>query len=287
MPSDRRRRTLSKQRYGDRGFVLVTVLVFLVLLSSLAVRLLTDSLSASRSVNASTIVFREGLALDSALNRMNFALEHPTDPLLKAVRSDRNDARWRYDGFDIVITLEPESGKLDLNTADEALIESLARGLLDEDTSADLISRVGQWRQDGRRFELVEAALSPVNRLRGGVEKVRQAFTVFSGQRGFDPFSAPESLLRALPHLGSNVVDSILAARISRSLNARDLPPLIRQYAVPERPVYTIGAQLASDHDFARREAVIVVDPNSHRTQILLWRDVIKPLPLDTAVLPQ
>lgn len=275
------RNTESRDPTNEGGFVLLAVLLFLGLISALAVHIMATSLSMSRESAARSTTSRHILVLDAALNRAIHALENPDDRLLRVLRSSSTGASWQFDGTDVRVELSAESGKLDLNTADLPLLRSVIERLFTDDPAiADSIAnRLAEWRQQGRRFEFVEAVLSGADRLRDPVEAVRRSFTVVTGQAGFDPSSASELLLKALPGQSPQGSADLLAARSSGRLASVALSAQMQSLIVRERPIYTVGAELASSEIYARREAVVLIEPNSQAARVLSWRSIVKPLP--------
>ncbi len=271
----------SRGASNEQGFVLVTVLLFLGLISALAVQIIANSLSVSREAAARSTSVRQILVLDAALNRAIYALENPDDRFLRALRSSPNGAPWRFDCTDVRVVLVAESGKLDLNTADLYLLRSVVERLFEDDPAVaeGIVSRLMTFRQAGRRFEFPEAVLGGADRFRYPVDTVRQVFTVLTGQTGFDPATASELLLKALPGQTQESISELLVARASGRLATAALSAQLRSLIVRERPVYNVGAELASSEIHARREAVVAIEPNTQSARVLSWRSIVKPLP--------
>ena len=155
---------MNKSRLRDeRGFVLVSALLFIAIMSALVVRIMVDTLSVSRQAAAESQAARHVQVLDAALNRAIFALENPSDELLGKMRSTKGGVLWRFDGLKIRIDLQAESGKLDINTADPVLLRGVIALLFadDEAVAEAAIQRLSTWREAGRRFEFVEAGRPP------------------------------------------------------------------------------------------------------------------------------
>jgi type II secretory pathway component PulK len=273
---------MNKSRLRDeRGFVLVSALLFIAIMSALVVRIMVDTLSVSRQAAAESQAARHVQVLDAALNRAIFALENPSDELLGKMRSTKGGVLWRFDGLKIRIDLQAESGKLDINTADPVLLRGVIALLFadDEAVAEAAIQRLSTWREAGRRFEFVEALLRPADRLRHPVVNVRRVFTVLTGQTGVDPAAASDMLLSALPGQSRSEVEALRAARAAGTTRRLTSSHVLQNIIVRELPIYTVGAEIAADGSFSRREAAISIDLNTQNASILSWKTIVKPVP--------
>lgn len=273
---------MNKLRLGDKhGFVLISALLFIAVMSALAVRIMGDTLSAGRQAAAERHAMRHVQVLDSALNRAIFALENQSDELLGKMRSTSEGVLWRFDGVEVRIDLQAESGKLDINSADPVFLRGVIEHLFADEASvaAAAIQRLLASREAGRRFEFVEALLRPADRLRYPVESVRKAFTVLTGQTGLDPAAASLPVLSAILGQSRAEAAELRAARAAGAVSSMSSNPALQNIIVRELPIYTVGAELAADGSFARREAVISIDMNTQNAAILSWKTIVKPVP--------
>lgn len=236
----------------QRGIALMLVLWVLSVLTIMAGGF---ALSTRRALDQSqtALSLSEGLALaDGGINYAMFMLSHP-------------DAkqRWQSDGRPYVVRLPSgevrvrivdESGRLDLNVAQEATLRAfLTRALGDQELATRLTDAILDWRdQDslkrlhGAEIEGYRAAgrsPRPQNRpfvvpeeLAGvlGVTpqiaaRLSPLFTIWSGQDGFNPYKASEDMLRVVFAEDQN--------QIAQLLQLRTLPPGEQRPQIPLNPV--------------------------------------------------
>ncbi len=153
-------------------------------------------------------------------------------------RTDGTVYVWSFGGGDVRVSIQDEDGKIDLNAAPDELLRGLFLSVgLDEDASAALVDAIVDFRDEddlhrlngaedrdyadaglpyGAKdapFEAVEELQQVLGMTRQIYERVAPALTVHSGRRGIDPRVAPRAALLALPGVGSEEVESFLAAR--------------------------------------------------------------------------
>ena len=268
---------------------LVSVIWAVALLAIIAVSILwTDNTSAHLARNGFDLARIEAIA-EAAVSRAALAILAP-----------RPEARWRVDGtpydfsFDgtpMVLAIQDELGRIDLNRADGPVIAALLQSAgLDAQAAASLTDKILDWRD-----------ASPAKRLNGAKDRdyreaglgyrprngpfqnldelklvigmtpelfsrIEPALTIYSGKQFVDPGVAPRQVLLALPAMDDSKVANVIAARTGQFSGAATmLPTAGRAFAVAmriERPEGSVA-----------REAVIrMTDDPARPFWILSWR---------------
>lgn len=174
-------------------------------------------------------------------------LEQVLDPYGETMLRDAGEQRWpadgtvyawRFGGGEIIISIRDETGKIDLNAAGDELLKGLFLSVgLEEPEAAALVDAIADFRDpDGLRrlngaeddeyrdagfaygakdrpFDAVEELRQVMGMSRELYARVAPALTVYSGQSGIDPWTAPRAALLALPGVDSAAVEALLAAR--------------------------------------------------------------------------
>ncbi len=232
----------------QRGVALILVLWLTVMLTviagSFAYGMRNEAMAARNTVSWAQA---RSLA-DGAIHRTVFELMRPkVSPDVWA--ADGAVRVWEEDGARIAVRAIDESGKIDLNSAPDALLKGLlmTAGGVDEPTAARLVDAIGDWkdaddlrRPNGAEADDYKAAGSPylpanapfetvpeLQRVLGMTPalyaKLAENLTVQSQQAGINPTYASRATLLALPAATPEVVDAYLAQR--RDALAARLPP--------------------------------------------------------------
>jgi general secretion pathway protein K len=236
----------------DRGMALVVVLWAISLLSIMAG---SFSLSLQRESGLLTASEDRAKALALAEGGVNYAM------LMLSLPDPTR--RWRGDGTPyraklptglVHLRIHDESGKIDVNAAQEATLTSLfTRSLNDPDRAAALSDAIMDWRDpdDLKRIHGAESAeyqaagrgYVPQNRNFQALEEVQMVLgmspqlfaklapvlTIYTGQDGINPAKASREALLALPGLDEKTVDQYLELR-------RATPPNVPPPALPLPP---------------------------------------------------
>ena len=195
------------------------------------------------------------------------------------------------------VSIQDEGGKIDLNTAPDELLKGLFLSIgLDGDASAVLVDAVADFRDEDslRRINGAEdddylgfglgygakdgpfqtvAELQQVMGITQEIyERVAPALTVYSRQRGIDPRVAPREALLALPEVGSDDIDSLLAARAEQGEPA--VPVTTEHQTASRQRVFTIRAEAhtVSGAVFVREAIVEPLGDRDGLFRILAWR---------------
>ncbi|HEX3137283.1 MAG TPA: hypothetical protein VHT22_06720, partial [Casimicrobiaceae bacterium] len=209
---------------AQRGIALVLVLWLTALLTVIAggfAYAMRNEAQAARN----TMSQAQARALaDGAIARTAFELMRPrTIPGVWA--ADGLVHVWDEDGMRLAASAVDESGKIDLNTVPDALLNSLLQtaGQVDADTAARLVDVIDDWKDadDFRRPNGAEAAeyqaaglpykpanaafetVADLQRVLGMTPalfaRLADSLTVYSGAPGISPQFASRTVLMALP----------------------------------------------------------------------------------------
>ncbi len=155
------------------------------------------------------------------------------------------------DGYPVRIKLMSERGKVDINRADEALLQKLFGSVVDEiDRQQALVSAILDWRDSddlvhvngAEKEEYLQAGLNytPANRDFQQIEelqnllgmtaeiyqKIWPLITLYSGQKGVDLQRADKAVLLALTDLTEAQIDDYLQQRKQSMVLGLPTPPL-------------------------------------------------------------
>lgn len=174
---------------------------------------------------------------------------------------DKNEnTAWRVDGgiYEILTTrakirirLLSEAGKIDLNKADQRSLQNLLiNAPVDEEQQSKLLGAILDWRDPddlvsingAEKAEYEENGLSygPRNKPFNSIEELQLVLgmnktvyawieplvTVYSGQSMVDFKVATKEVLRTIPALDSDMINSYLLARVNSARNNLPTPPL-------------------------------------------------------------
>ena len=285
---------------AQRGIALVLVLWLTALLTVIAggfAYAMRNEAQAARN----TMSQAQARALaDGAIARTAFELMRPrTIPGVWA--ADGLVHAWDEDGMRVTASAVDESGKIDLNAAPDALLNSLLQtaGQVDADTAARLVDVIEDWKDadDFRRPNGAEAAeyqaaglpYKPANAAFETVADVQRvlgmtpalfarlagSLTVYSGAPGISPQFASRTVLMALPGATDAIVDTYLAQRAAALAAGQPLPVLPLAGAGAPVNVWRVRAEVtAPDGVVFVREAVMRQSPDPRRLPtVLAWQE--------------
>lgn len=289
---------------GQKGLALVLVLWVLSLLTimagsfTLGMRRETSIVAGIKNHARAMAVAESGLAMAEMM----------------LLNPDRNK-RWRTDGSiyqidsadaKVRIRLLSETGKIDINKADQALLQGLMNHApVDAEQQTRLVGAILDWRdtddlvhlEGAEKKEYHDAGLSyrPRNKPFQTIEELQMVLgmnesvfkwieplvTVYSGQPQVTVQQAAKEVLQVLPGLDTEQVDSYTAARLESATN--DLPvsafPSIsgQNDAVGQNKVLTLVSEaLLDDESSAVISAVIKQADEAQASpfQVLKWQHV-------------
>ena len=284
----------------QRGVALILVLWLTVMLTviagSFAYGMRNEAMAARNTVSWAQA---RSLA-DGAIHRTVFELMRPkVSPDVWA--ADGAVRIWDEDGARIAVRAIDESGKIDLNSAPDALLKGLlmTAGGVDEPTAARLVDAIGDWkdvddlrRPNGAEADDYKAAGSPylpanapfetvpeLQRVLGMTPalyaKLAENLTVQSQQAGINPTYASRATLLALPGATPEVVDTYLAQRRD-ALAARLPPPAFPLTGFASGPLnlWRIRAEVTmGDGVSFVREAVVRPGYQQRLMTVLEWQE--------------
>lgn len=285
----------------QRGIAIILVLWLTILLaviaSAFAYSMHTEAQAAR---NAVSLAQARGLA-DGAIMRVAFELMRPRT-LNETWQADSVVHYWDEGDAHIAVNAIDESGKIDLNSASDALLKGLfqSAGGLDVDAAQRVVDVIDDWKDadDLRRPNGAEApdyqaaglkykpanapfeSVAELQRVLGMTPTVYAAvvdsLTVFSKSAGINPAFASRAVLLAVPGATVEVVDAYLAQRQDALAQRLPLPvfPVAGAGAGPTN-LWRIRAEATTaDGVTYIREAVIRPggDP-LHPVTVLAWQE--------------
>jgi general secretion pathway protein K len=288
-------------RRDQRGIAIILVLWLTILLaviaSAFAYSMRTEAQAAR---NAVSLAQARGLA-DGAIMRVAFELMRPRT-LNETWQADSMVHYWDEGDAHIAVNAIDESGKIDLNSASDALLKGLFQnaGGLDVDAAQRIVDVIDDWKDadDLRRPNGAEApdyqaaglkykpanapfeSVAELQRVLGMTPTLYAAvvdsLTVFSKSAGINPAFASRTVLLAVPGATVEVVDTYLAQRQDALAQRLPLPvfPVAGTGAGPTN-LWRIRAEATTaDGVTYIREAVIRPggDP-LHPVTVLAWQE--------------
>jgi general secretion pathway protein K len=288
----------------QKGFALVLVLWVLGLLTIMA-----GSFALSMRREASIIAGIRNNAQAMAVAESGIAMAE-----MMLLNTDPNK-RWRSDGSiyqinsadaKVRVRLLSETGKIDINKADQALLQGLmTHAPVEEEQQAKLVSAILDWRDpddlvhiDGaEKKEYQDAGLSyqPRNKPFQTIEELQLVLgmnesvflwieplvTVDSGQPQVTVQLAAKEVLQVIPGLDMGLIDSYIAARLESAINDLPVPPFPsssgQNNAAGQNTVLTVVSEaLLDDESSAMISVVIKKSGETQATpfQVLKWQHV-------------
>ena len=221
---------------SERGFAIIAVLWGLAILAVISAAMITSSGVLQKEAYDNADSLRWEAIQDSLINETVLELldDHnpkpvPIDGTLRAVET-----------ADITgeISIQDESGRIDLNAAPREVLIALMRSSGVPLATADVLAdHIIEWRQVPDAKQLPGAAAAPyalagldyaprqgpfqrVDEVRlvlgmtpAVYDRIAPALTVYSGRKDFDPDLAPMAALLSLPGIDGELAAAIVAAR--------------------------------------------------------------------------
>lgn len=192
----------------ERGFILITAIWMLLLGASIVAILMVKNLHQSEQYSFEREQVAHKHARESAVETV------VADLLFNGPRSSfaqlPSEMRYSFDGIDVTVKVSSESGKIDVNQTDIALVERAMRGLgVGAQTCEAFLEQISASRAAERPFQSaleVAGALQQSGLCQGiGQEDLGQYFTAYSGLAQPRQGQMDQRLARALgqPDIGS------------------------------------------------------------------------------------
>ena len=299
------RRSIPRPR-RQRGIALILALWLTVMLTVIAS-------GFAFSMRSEALAARNMISMSQARAAANGAIERTVFEMSRTATSetwkrDGTAHTWKDGDVSLIASATDESARIDLNSANEALLRSLFInvGGADADLAAHIADAIQDWRDGddlkrpngaeesdyraaGLKYKPANAnfeTVSDLARVMGVTPaiyaKVADSLTVHSRLPGINPLTAPRSVLLALPNVTPDVVDAYLASRADALKANQPVPsfPPAQAYLSGAGPVWRVRAvaTMPDGVTFAR-EAVVNPSGDVHRPFVALaWLDQISPL---------
>jgi general secretion pathway protein K len=222
---------------AQHGIALIIVLWITTLLMLIASSFIYAMRTDVKIVTNSLARARLEAAADAAVQRGIFEMLKPQQ-LPNRWTTDGVAQSWSFEGVAVDVSMTDESGKIDINTASDALVRGLflAQGMKDEEAAA-ITDAIVDWRdQDslkrlhgaeeaeytaaGYAYKPANAAFQSIEELRLVMgmtpelfDKVAPLITIYSRQPGINASIALRGVLRAIPGVTDVLVDQYIALR--------------------------------------------------------------------------
>lgn len=223
-------------RNAQRGVALILVIwvmaLMAVLLGSFTLMARTENIEARHMFDGAQARYGAEAGLDRAV----YELRNP-DVTTRWV-CDGRPYEFDFDKAHVHVEILDESGKIDLNTADDTLLQSLFVSVgVDPNTAVSLSAAIQDWR-DGDDIPLPNGAEIDAYKSAGlsygprnapfqtdtevqqvmGMsydiyQRIEPAITIYSGSAQPNPAYAPIEALRALPGMTEDLAEQLIAAR--------------------------------------------------------------------------
>jgi general secretion pathway protein K len=286
----------------QRGIALVLVLWVVTLLAVIAGSFVYGARSTALTAGNQVSIAKARALADAGVYRGLYELAKPTS----------DGARWNADGRthsfgldegEISLVMRDETGKIDLNTANDALLKGLLLSAgLDEERANQVLDAILDWRDDDElvrpqgaerdQYEAMGLPYIPANAPFQAVaelqnvigvtpdlyRKLEGALTVYSRQAGINSTIAPRQVLLALPNASEENVNSYLAER-EEMLDAGLAPLAFPQAAGLETgatsQVYNLRsrAKAADGTQFVREAVVRLAQDPKRPFVIFVWQE--------------
>lgn len=233
---------------AHRGVALIIVLWVMTLLSVIALSFAQTMRTDVNIVSNSLARVKAETLADAAIERAIFELYKPQN-LDGRWNADGASREWSYRDLNVTITMQDETGKIDINRAHEQLMRGLLRsqGLTEADADK-LVDAIADWRDtDSLRRpngaeapEYTAAGLNyvPANAPFQAIEELKLVLgmtpelysrlaphiTIYSAVPGINEQVATRDVLRALPNVNDQLIDEYIARRDLARANRQPIP---------------------------------------------------------------
>lgn len=280
---------------------IVYVLWVAVLLAVVAGALMPTGKTAYHQAHNAIGEAKTAAVAEAAFNRAALALLQP-----------RAEARWQvngipqnftFEGTVMNVAIQDETGRIDLNQADEPLLSGLFRSVgLSAVSVSGLVDKVLDWRNTkptrrlngatdadyraaGRDSVPRNGPFQSIDELKLvlGVtpelfKQIEPAITVYSGRPFINPQVAPPQALRALPGMSADVVATQIAARMQAdnvqsygTTSATDVTNPLNSLA---GRAFTISVDVIRPEGVVSRQATIRITDNPSKPYWTLdWKN--------------
>jgi len=278
----------------QNGLALVLVLWVLSLLTimagsfALAMRRETSIIEGIRNNAQALAVAQSGIAMAEMM----------------LLNPDQN-TRWRADGSiyqinsndaKVRVRLLSETGKIDINKADQILLQALmAQAPVEEEQQTKIVSAILDWRDkddlvhingaEKKEYKAAGLNYQPRNKpfqnieelqLVLGIDKsvflwIEPLVTVYSGQPQVNVQLAAKEVLQVIPGLDKDLLDSYIKARLESAINNLPAPPFPsssgQNIATGQQMVLTLVSEALLDDDSSAMISAVIKKSDEAETQ--------------------
>lgn len=288
---------------AQRGVALVLVLWVVSLLAVIAGNF-AYSMRGEAQIARNLVSTAQARALaDAGIHRAWYELTRPPSDTQRWL-PDGIGREMNVPGAAVKVTIQDESGKIDLNIASDDLLKGLFRSVgLAEDASVALVDAIVDWRDPDklRRLHGAEEAeyraagkgyvptnapfetVDEIQRVLGMTPElyraVKPALTVHSKLAGVNPAASPREALLAIPGVSSAMVEQYLAIRLAAWGAGAKAPPFAAGSAYVTATagvsVYSVrSVATMADGSVFVRDAIARVTPDPRRPiAVLAWAE--------------
>ena len=236
------------KKNGQQGIAIIIVLWVITLLTLIAASFVTVMRSDIQVVTNSMGRAKAEAAANAGIQRAMFELFKPVNTPERWA-ADGVPREWTYQDAAITVTMNDESGKVDINTASEVLLRSLfqSQGLTSDEAVA-MVDAMNDWRdQDsvkrlhgaeeaeylaaGLKYKPANAPFQAIEELKLVLgmtpqiyQRIAPLITIYSRQPGVYAQIASRAVLRAIPNVTDEQVDTYLQLREQARLAKAALP---------------------------------------------------------------
>ncbi|MFC7047852.1 hypothetical protein [Emcibacter nanhaiensis] len=184
---------------SDQGIALISVLWGVLVLSLIAMTVL--ALARVNSHLAKNMIEQEkaNAASEAALYEVIRRLSSPSEG--REIKPVVGTTTVNFEGYTIEVAIEPERGKIDLNSADPLLISAaLAYRGMEEDEALDMAAHIAELRENSpeKVFRVVSDLLQKADIPENIYHCAAPFFTVYTGVIGVDHLAATEEIKELL-----------------------------------------------------------------------------------------
>jgi general secretion pathway protein K len=288
----------------QEGVALVLVIWVVTLLMVIAGSFLYAMRTDARAARNAALIARGDAIAHAAISRALLEL-FKTQGSPEIWKREGEPRRWFFDGIEVIVRLNDESAKIDVNSANNELLKGLFRHAgMGEEEAAKLLDAVLDWRDSdsltrsngAEEPQYTQAGLKsrPANYpfqsteelqlvlgMRAEVyQRIAPMITVYSRQSGVNPHFAQRSVLLSIPGISAEAVDLFIADREAARRDGR-LPPVFTAAGPYVSYAQTSAASIRADvllegGVVVAREAIALLTPQYPRRPYtyLAWREV-------------
>ena len=243
-----RRQPASARRQRGVAFIVVMWLMALlvILLGSFALIARVEGMQARHLYDATVARY----AAEAGINEAAYFLSVP-DPQLRWI-PDGRAYQFDFEGASIELKITDESGLIDLNIADQAMLTELFMGVgVEPDQAAALAAAIQDWRDpddlvspngaeeaeyaaeglawgpNNAPFSMVSELLQVLGMTPDIYRLIERALTVYGGQSRPNFAFAPLEILMALPGMTPELAQQIIEARHAWDPTSGAPPPML------------------------------------------------------------